>query len=120
MKKLLCLMVLGLALVSTMARAAFIEGMEDVPLMSGLTQLQSSNIAFGNEETRFTEAYLSGKVASFKKIAKFYKDTLPQLGWKFVSQKGKVLHFERDADVLDIAQEKASPLLLRITIKSKD
>ena len=52
--------------------------------------------------------------------ADFYKKTLPQLGWKFVSNKENALHFERDMEVLDIVLEKNKPLLVRVTLKSKD
>ena len=98
----------------------FVEGMEDLPIMDGMEQIQNDNISFGNEETRFVEAYFSGKGIKFRRVETFYKETLPQLGWGFINKKGNVLHFERDMEILDIAQEKASPLLVRITLKSKD
>lgn len=98
----------------------FIEGLDDVPVMQGLKQMQSNNISFGNSEIRFVEAYLSGKKASFSAVVRFYKETLPQLGWHFIGQQGNILHFERDTELLDIAREKKSPLLVRITLKSKD
>jgi len=118
MKKLIVLFALCLSFNANAAE--FIDGMEDVPLMSNIQQLQSNNISFGNDESRFVEAYITGQNTDFRKISTFYKDTLPQLGWKFKGTKNNVLHFERDKEVLDIAQEKASPLLVRITLKSKD
>ena len=100
--------------------AEFAEGMEDIPIMQGLVQIQNNNVSFGNEETRFIEIYVSGKGVKFDEVSSFYKNTLPQLGWKFKNNKGGVLHFERDMEVLDIAREEVSPLLVRITLKSKN
>lgn len=100
--------------------AEFVEGMEDVPVAKGLTQIQNNNIDFGNNETRFVEAYLTSSRGNFAKVSGFYKNTLPQLGWKFIKKTGHSIKFERDAEVLDIAQEKKSPFLIRITLKTKD
>ncbi|MDR1693678.1 MAG: hypothetical protein LBR70_00595 [Lactobacillaceae bacterium] len=97
----------------------FIEGMEDVPMMSGLMQTESDSIAFGNEESRFIETYLSGDF-SFSEVEDFYLETLPQLGWSFESRKQNALSFKRDKDVIDIVREEASPLLVRITLKSRE
>lgn len=119
--KLLNKVFLILVLFSNSVFAAdFIEGMDDIPLMNGTKQIQSSSISFGNDESRFDEAYITSKKLSFSKISKFYQNTLPQLGWKFINSKEKALHFERDMEVLDIALERGKPILIRITIKSKD
>lgn len=124
MKKIFNLLIVfcvALVCLNTPAVAVeFVEGLEDLPIMAGLEQIQNDNISFGNEQARFVEAYFSGKNLKYKTVAAFYKETLPQLGWAFISQKGNALHFERDMEVLDIVQEKASPLLVRITLKSKD
>ena len=98
----------------------FIEGMDDIPLPAMMKQIHSADISFGNNESRFNEAYLSSEKVSFNSVSNFYKDTLPQLGWKFVFQKENALHFERDMEILDIAVEKNKPLLVRVTLKSKD
>lgn len=98
----------------------FVDGMDDVPLMDGMRQIHSSNISFGNDESRFDEAYVTSDKVSFVQAAAFYKDTLPQLGWKFAGGKENALHFERDMEILDIAFEKSKPVLIRMTLKSKD
>lgn len=98
----------------------FIEGFDDIPVMSGLYQLQNDNISFGNEETRLVEAYLTGKKVSFTDIAAFYTETLPQLGWNLVAKQNNKLLFEREDERLDIVCEQKSPLLIRITLKSKN
>ena len=85
-----------------------------------MSQIHSADVSFGNDEMRFNEAYITSKKHSFKFVADFYRNTLPQLGWIFTSQKENALHFERDMEILDIVLEKNKPLLVRITLKSKD
>ncbi|MBP3545583.1 MAG: hypothetical protein J6K16_00440 [Alphaproteobacteria bacterium] len=119
--KVLQILCVSFMLFATSTHAAeFIDGLDDIPLMPQTTQLHSNNITFGNDESRFSEAYISSEKNKFKNIADFYKKTLPQLGWKFVSNKENALHFERDMEVLDIVLEKSKPLLVRVTLKSKD
>ena len=102
------------------ANAAFIEGMSDIPLVDGAKQIHSANISFGNDQSRFDEAYISAKRIDFEKVADFYKGTLPQLGWKILGVQESALHFERESEILDIVLEKRNPLLVRFTLKSKD
>ena len=118
--KLLPAVVLWLTLIGPAAAAEFVDGIEDVPVMNGMHQVQSNNISFGNDEIRFVEAYLSGRKATFSSVAAFYEETLPQLGWHFIGRRNDSLHFERDAERLDIVRENKSPLLVRITLKSKE
>ncbi len=98
----------------------FIEGMEDIPLMTGLKQIVNSNIAFGNEESRFLEVYLEGEKSTFKDVEKFYLNTMPQLGWKFNGKQKQTLAFYRDGELMEVAREKSSPLLVRITLRSEN
>ena len=99
----------------------FIEGMEDIPLMTGLKQIVNSNISFGNEESRFLEVYLEGgEKIDFQAIEKFYLNTMPQLGWKFNGKQKQTLSFYRDGELMEIAREKSSPLLVRITLRSEN
>lgn len=121
MKKIILLLIalfIATATISSAFAATFIDGMEDIPLMQGLQQVKSENIAFGNEESRFIEVYLSGKV-SFQAVEKFYMNTLPQLGWSFEEKKQESLVFYRDNDMIEIVKEKNKPLLVRITLKSR-
>jgi len=101
-------------------RAEFVDGIEDIPVMDGLRQQHNENVSFGNEQARFVEAYFSSRTLTFRQVARFYRDTLPQLGWKSIEENSGRLIFERDMESLKIVQEKASPLLLRITLTSKD
>lgn len=101
------------------AGAAFIEGLEDVPLLSGMKQVQKDNISFGNEQSRLVEAYLTSSKIGFAKVEKFYKETLPQLGWTYQGKRDDTLTFYRDGEAIDIARESINPLVVRITVKSR-
>lgn len=101
------------------AHAAFIEGLEDVPVLKGMQQVQKDNISFGNEESRLVEAYLTSSKMGFAKVEKFYTETLPQMGWNYQGKRDNTLTFYRDGEILDIARESVKPLIVRITVKSK-
>lgn len=97
----------------------FIEGMDDVPLMEGMQQITQDDFSFGNEETRLLEAYLTTRKFSFKHVGEFYKSALPQLGWIYQGNRGNDLLFYREGETLEIIREGISPLLVRITVKTK-
>lgn len=124
MKKIffICALFLGLYSIGTpylYAADSFIEGLEDVPVMKGMVQLPSDNLSFGNEESRLVEAYLTSEKVGFKAVEKFYKDTLPQLGWTYQGKREQTLLFYREGEALDMALESKKPLRIRITVKSK-
>lgn len=106
----------------------FIDGMEDVPLPDGMTQITQDDFSFGNEETRLLEAYLTEsrvksspktKKIRFAKIGEFYQESLPQLGWIYQGNRGNDLLFYRDGETLEVVRESVSPLIVRITVKTK-
>lgn len=99
--------------------AKFVEGMEDVPLMDGLSQITQDDISFGNEETRLLEAYVTSRRLKFAAVSQFYRESLPQLGWIYQGNRGNSLLFDRDGETLEIIKESANPLVVRITVKSK-
>jgi len=104
---------------SESAAAAFVEGMDDVPLYEGLSQITQDDFSFGNEETRLLEAYLTAKKLKFAKVAEFYKESLPQLGWIYQGNRGNDLVFYREGETLEVVREAVSPLIVRITVKTK-
>lgn len=61
--------------------------------MDGMTQIQKDTISFGNEESRFVEAYLTSTRVGFKAVEKFYLNTLPQLGWTYQGRRDNTLIF---------------------------
>lgn len=110
----------GLILFSQEVHASsFIEGLEDVPVMKGFTQIQKDNISFGNEEARFVEAYLTSSKVGFKAVETFYINTLPQLGWTYQGKRGETLVFYREKESIEIVPEKIKPLIVRITVKNR-
>lgn len=126
-KLYLLLIVSGILFLPTYADADFIEGMDDVPLPDEMSQMTQDDISFGNEETRLLEAYLTPKRIDkknngrqlFKKICDFYQKSLPQLGWIYQGNRGNDLLFYREGETLEVVKENNSPLLVRITIKTK-
>lgn len=120
MMKRLFIAIVSLLFMSLPLKAAgFIEGLEDVPVLEGMTQIPSDSISFGNEESRLVEAVLTSNKVGFKKVEKFYQDTLPQMGWTYQGKRDNTLIFEREGEVIEISRESIKPLMVRITVKSK-
>ncbi len=117
--KYVFLVLFGLILSFTKVEAAFVEGLEDLPVMEGLTQEPNDAISFGNEESRLVEAVLTSKTLNFNKVKNFYKNTLPQMGWAYQGMRENTIIFEREGEVVEISKEGANPLKVRITVKSK-
>ena len=115
---------LGLLLFSAFfyssAKASFVEGLEDIPLAEGLVQSENSLLSFGNEETRLIEVYLTSETTDFKSVGSFYKNTLPQMGWKLKSSQAYKLSFIREGESLEISNESSNPFVVRLTVKSKN
>jgi hypothetical protein len=84
------------------AESAFVEGFEDLPLMSGLTQEPDSLTSFDSPYGRIVETYASGSADAIQ-VRLFYNQTLPQLGWQPVLTKGPALSFRREGEDLSIA-----------------
>ncbi len=59
----------------------FVGGMEDLPLMAGLTEISGAGMVFDTPAGRVVEVFASGTVSRTRVIA-FYAATLPQLGWR--------------------------------------
>ena len=114
--------ILGLFCLASVCRAEdhlFIEGLEDIPLMNGVSQQVKETVSFGNEESRFIEVYLASSKVGFKKITAFYKESLPQLGWSYQGTIDESVIFYRDGESLTIHKEKIKPLKVRITVKNR-
>lgn len=58
----------------------FVAGLEDLPLMPGLSTLEDAAVVFDTPQGRIVEAFATGAV-SRAAIEAFYAETLPQLGW---------------------------------------
>lgn len=88
-----CLLSAGLA---TAADPAFVTGLNDVPLMPGLSP-QGETLVFDKPDGRIAEASFTGAVG-VDAVRRFYADTLPQLGWRAAGRD----HYVRDREELTL------------------
>ena len=119
MKKIIYIVAVLTMLAFGAGASTFIEGLEDVPLPEGITQVHDIGVNFGNEEARFIEIYLESDILTFKDIKSFYQNTMPQLGWAQASSSQYALSFNRENETIEIALEETAPLKVRITLKSR-
>lgn len=100
------------ALVSTAAAAQdsrFVAGFEDLPLMPGLAQGQDTGTVFDTPAGRVIEAYADGSVAAAD-VDAFYAQTLPQLGWRQLSDH----RYRREGEILEITPRQGDTALVRV------
>lgn len=69
-----------LAAAPVAAQTSFITGLNDVPLMPGLSPL-GETLVFDKPGGRIAEAVFTSRQGA-DAVARFYADTLPQLGWR--------------------------------------
>ena len=75
----------------------FLTGFSDLPIMPGMQELPDSNISFDTASGRIVE--VSAKTEqTVERILSFYKNALPQLGWRVE----KDTMFVRDTEILII------------------
>jgi len=91
-----------LAAAATAAGAAegtvFVSGIDDLPLMAGLSETAGNALVFDSPAGRIVEAEASGP-ASREEVLRFYGATLPELGWRrdgeaTFSRQRETLHLE--------------------------
>ena len=73
----------------------FLEGLEDVPLMPGLTAVADAGMVFDTPGGRIVESYGTGTLNRGEVIG-FYAETLPALGWTAMSE----VRYVREGEVL--------------------
>jgi hypothetical protein len=61
--------------------AQFFSGIEDLPLMPGLTELAGETVIFDKPQGRIVTVAAEGALARAA-VLEFYRRTLPQLGWR--------------------------------------
>lgn len=94
----------------------FVEEMQDVPLPMGAQKQPANDFEFGNDDTQLIEVYYVMTPLKFEEVKQFYRESMPQLGWKKQSESGKEMVFERGSEELTVAQESSEPLLVRLTL----
>ena len=98
----------------------FIDGFEDIPMITGMRQETNNDIFFNNEETRYIETNLYAyKPITYEEFANFYTKTLPQLGWTVKEKSQNLIRFSRENDILDFKIIKKSPLKILISMKNR-
>lgn len=68
------------------APARFFSSMQDVPLVTGLTELSDQTVTFDKPEGRIIESVAEIESGSFDSVKKSYDETLPQLGWGRIAE----------------------------------
>lgn len=79
------------------AADVFVSGFEDLPLMTGLTQVVGKSILFDTPQGRIVQASAVGTVSQ-SSVMQFYAETLPQLGWAQVDD----AEFQREGETLKV------------------
>ena len=86
------------------AADAFVHGVDDLPLMAGLSPLAGQGVVFDAPGGRIVEAWAEGAV-SRTAVLSFYGSTLPQLGWTAAAPD----MFRRDGETLRLEFPAAAP-----------
>lgn len=94
----------------------FFTAVSDLPLMPGFIEQLDENMVFDKPEGRIVETEAVGK-GEKSGAERFYLETLPQLGWKFIGGSS----FEREGEVLEIAFSEGQQgyISIHITVKPK-
>lgn len=79
-------------------KQAFLTGLEDVPLMPGLSEVEDAGVVFDKPEGRIVETHARGELSP-SQVLSYYEAVLPQLGWRAEGD-GR---FRREDEVLRIA-----------------
>ena len=93
----------------------FLSGLDDVPVMRGLTPVENKDLVFDTPGGRIVEGTVAGSV-SRSAVRRFYRSTLPQLGWERLSDQ----EFSREGEKLRIGYSgNDGNLVVRFTLTPK-
>jgi hypothetical protein len=88
--------------ISPVAPAKFFSSMQDIPLVPGITELSDQAVTFDKPQGRIVESVAEIETGNPAGVKKAYEDTLPQLGWRRVSDnsyaragESLILNFEK-------------------------
>lgn len=105
---------LVLAAAPAAATEAFVDGLDDVPLMAGLEGLPDRSVVFDKPTGRIVESYATGAVRRGD-VVRFYDATLPQLGWS-----GRSPAYRRESEVLRLGFEgRDGALVVRFSLSPR-
>ena len=94
----------GIIVISSASAGAageFVSGLEDLPLMPGLVEIDRGGVVFDKPGGRIVEAVAKGRMLA-DQVHDFYAGTLPQLGWRMLAR-GR---FVREGERLSIRTQK--------------
>lgn len=75
----------------------FINGLDDIPLLTNMNIVKDSLVIFDTNEGKYITTEIAGAI-KLKDAESYYKDILPNLGWKII-EKNK---YSRDEETLSI------------------
>lgn len=110
MKKIFCLLIVSLLVLSPQAARAgnaYLTAIPDIPLMSGMkkSERETQALVFDKDSGRIVEEIVSAAGISRQDVANFYASTLPQLGWKIKSEEDSMQRFVRNREQLIVKWE---------------
>jgi len=80
-----------------LSQPQFATAIDDLPLMPGLNLVQSNDVVFSSGQDRIAATDAIGAV-DVDDVYHFYRRTLPQLGWKYITMR----RYHRNNEVLSI------------------
>ncbi|MEQ8195904.1 MAG: hypothetical protein RIB59_15590 [Rhodospirillales bacterium] len=109
------------------AAADYIAGLDELPLMQGLSENMDKRVVFDTPAGRIVEAYASGPVSA-SAVTAFYRATLPQLGWRQSRAPGEdKLAYEREGEqlIIDFPEGRSvggngATLTVRFTVRPRE
>ena len=95
------------------AEDKFVNGFADLPVMPGMRELPDANISFDTTSGRILIAFAESS-HNVQKVLSFYKNVLPQLGWRSKTSRT----FLRESEILtfDFIKDGAS-VIVRFSIE---
>jgi hypothetical protein len=101
-----------LAEAQTATRAAYVAGLEDVPLMAGLVPTRANDVAFDSPLGRIVIVNTEGAVERHS-VLEFYAASLDGLGWDRIGDSA----FRREGEMLRLEfGQRAQLLTVRFTL----
>lgn len=91
----------------------FLSVLPDVPLATGLTEIEDSAVSFDTPDGRYIEVQAQGR-AEEAVLLNFYQVTLPQMGWSRISAK----NFRRNGENLVLQTAKRNAIsIVKFTLR---
>ena len=100
------LLVSPLAVAAAQTPAAYVPGLEDVPLMRGLAPAGGNDVSFDSPQGRIVIVNTTGAVERAT-VLTFYADSMTQLGWDRIGDSA----FRREGELLRLELGQRGDLL---------